>query len=207
MQRVTWYFDFISPYSYFGLHRLDRLPPGTQIEYQPVLFAGLLSHWGQKGPVEIPTKRLWTYRACVWWAKQNNVPFRMPATHPFNPLSFLRLAIAAGNSREAIQAIFKALWMTGADPADPRVIAELAKSLNVSPERIADADIKSSLRAATEQALERGVFGVPTFYINEQLFWGSDATDFAAAYLVNPGILMAEEFKRAETTPVSASRS
>lgn len=207
MHRVTWYFDFISPYSYFGLGRLDRLPPGTLIEYQPVLLAGLLSHWGQKGPAEMPSKRLWTYRACVWWAKQNEVPFRMPATHPFNPLSFLRLAIAAGNSKQAIQTIFKALWTTGADPADPRVMVELAKSLNVSPERIADPQVKTSLRAATEQAVARGVFGVPTFYINGQLFWGNDATDFAAAYLVDPGMLTAEEFKRADTTPVGVSRS
>ena len=56
-RRVTWYFDFVSPFSYICLHRLKELPPDLAIEYRPVLFAGLLNHWGQKGPAELPAKR------------------------------------------------------------------------------------------------------------------------------------------------------
>jgi 2-hydroxychromene-2-carboxylate isomerase len=206
MRSVTWYFDFISPYSYFGLHTLDRLGEGVQVHYQPILFAALLNHWGQKGPAEMPAKRIWTYRACLWWAKQNNVPFRLPAAHPFNPLPYLRLAIAAGNSPAAIRAIFDALWTTGVDPADPRAIASLAGSLNVPPARLADVDVKTSLREATDVAIRKGVFGVPTLLIESQLFWGNDAVDFAAAYLKDPGILYTEEMKRIDTLPVGVSR-
>jgi 2-hydroxychromene-2-carboxylate isomerase len=206
MSAVTWCFDFVSPYAYFGLQTLKLLPPDTDIRYQPVLFAGLLNHWGQKGPAEIPPKRVWTYRACVWWAKRNNVPFRIPAAHPFNSLPYLRLSIAAGNSAEAIQTIFAALWTTGSDPADPSMITALAQSLGVRPERLSDVGVKNVLRENTEQAVQRGVFGVPSFCIDQHVFWGSDAVDFAAAYLLDPGILATEEMMRADTLPVGASR-
>ncbi len=207
MQTVTWYFDFISPYAYFGLHTLKRLPADAAVRRQPVLFAGLLNHWGQKGPAEVPPKRIWTHRSCIWWAKQNKVPFRFPAAHPFVSLPYLRLAIAAGNSEDAIQKIFEALWTTGSDPADPSMIAGLAASLDVPLQRIADADVKNALRDETAKAVQRGVFGVPSFGIDEHVFWGNDAVDFAAAYLVDPGILATEEIKRADTLPIGVART
>src|SRR3569833_564483 len=206
MRCVTWYFDFISPYAYFGLHTLERLGREVEVLYQPVLLAGLLSHWGQKGPAEIPPKRIWTYRSCLWWAQQNNVPFQVPAAHPFNPLPYLRLSIAAGNSAQAVRTIFNALWTTGADPTDPGAVASVAAALSVPLERIADVDVKSALRTATELAAVKRVFGVPPLAIDEQLFWGNDAVDFAAAYLHDPGILDTEEMRRIDSLPVAASR-
>ena len=206
MRRVTWFFDFISPYAYFGLHTLERLGSGVEVQYQPVLLAGLLNHWGQKGPAEIPPKRVWTYRSCLWWAKRNHVPFQVPAAHPFNPLPYLRLSIAAGNSAHAVRAIFDGLWTTGVDPADPGAVASVAASLGVPLERIADSRVKSSLREATELAAMKGVFGVPTFAIDEQLFWGNDSVDFAAAYLHDPGILDTDEMRRIDSLPVAAVR-
>src|SRR5262245_28781095 len=95
MRRASWYFDFVSPYAYFGLLRLSELGDELGVEYCPVLLAELLNRCGQKGPAEIATKRRWTYRACTWWAAEHRVPFRFPAVHPFNPLPYLRLAIAA----------------------------------------------------------------------------------------------------------------
>src|SRR5204862_8070568 len=92
---VDWYFDFVSPYSYICLHRLPAL--GTPVTHKPVLFAGLLEHWGQKGPAEIAPKRRWTYRWCAWWAQERDIAFRFPAAHPFNPLQHLSLALACGS--------------------------------------------------------------------------------------------------------------
>ena len=206
MSGVQWYFDFISPYAYFGLHTLQRLPQSAALQYRPILFAGLLKHWGQKGPAEIPPKRVWTYRSCIWLARRNQLPFQMPAAHPFNSLPFLRLAIAAGNTPEAIHTIFRALWTTGADPADPSMLARLADLLAVPLHRLGEASVKDELRANTELAIQSGVFGVPSFGIGEQVFWGSDAVDFAADYFTQPGILDDAEMRRAETLPVAASR-
>lgn len=207
MRRVIWYFDFISPYAYFGLHTLGRLGPDVEVQYQPVLLAGLLNHWGQKGPAEIPPKRVWTYRSCLWWARQNHVPFRVPAAHPFNPLPYLRLSIAAGNSADAVRTIFDALWTTGADPADSGAVASVAAGLGVPLERIADTTVKGSLRESTERAALKGVFGVPTLAIDDQLFWGNDSVDFAAAFLQDPSILETEEMQRIASLPVGAART
>jgi len=206
MKNADWYFDFISPYAYFGFIRLERLSPRLDIRYRPVLFAGLLKHWGQKGPAEIPAKRVWTYRWCTWWAAQQGIAFRCPAVHPFNPLPFLRLGIAAGNTPRAIRRIFEAVWTTGADPADERTFRELARSLDVDPRRVGEQAIKDALRVETDQAVARGVFGVPTLIVDDELFWGADAMDFIEAYLADPGIIATPEMRRAKALPVGATR-
>lgn len=203
--RTDWYFDFISPFAYFGFLRLRELG-ATEISYHPILFAELLKRHGHKGPAEIPSKRTWTYRSCVWWAEQHGVPFRFPAAHPFNPLPYLRMAIAAKNTPQAIGRIFEALWTTGADPADPEVIASLASELGVDPTRLADDEMKAALREETEQAAEHGVFGVPTHIIDGQLFWGAEATDFVKAYLADAGVLASAEMQRVSTLPVGMAR-
>lgn len=206
MKKADWYFDFISPFAYIGLARLGRLSEKLEIRYRAVLFAGLLNHWGQKGPAEIPPKRVWTFRWCTWWAAQQGITLRAPAVHPFNPLPYLRLAIAAGNTPLAIRRIFEALWTTGTDPADERTFAELARSLDVDPLRLGDQAIKDALRLETEQAVARGVFGVPTLIVDDELFWGADSMDFVEAYLADPGIVATDEMKRATNLPVGASR-
>jgi 2-hydroxychromene-2-carboxylate isomerase len=206
MTKADWYFDFISPYAYIGLARLERLSQKLEIRYRPVLFAGLLNHWEQKGPAEIPPKRVWTFRYCTWWAQQQGIPMRAPATHPFNPLPYLRLSIAAGNTRDAIRRIFAALWTTGGNPADEQAFADLARSLDVDPARLGDQAIKDGLRLETEQAITRGVFGVPTLVIDDELFWGADAMEFVEAYLADPGIVATAEMKRAANLPAGASR-
>lgn len=206
MQQADWYFDFISPYAYLGLVRLGELPPEVAICYRPVLFAGLLNHWEQKGPAEIPPKRAWTYRSCTWWAARQGIPFRLPAAHPFNSLPYLRLAIAAGCSTAAVRRIFDALWTTGADPADVRLVAELARSLAIDPAELSRQEVKDALRSATDRAIARGVFGVPTLAVGDELFWGADSTDFVKDYLVDPGILGSTEMQRLTTLPVGVSR-
>jgi 2-hydroxychromene-2-carboxylate isomerase len=206
MREVTWYFDFISPYSWFGLQTLHRLGERAAVIMQPVLFAGLLNHWGQKGPAEIAPKRVWTYRSCVWIARREGWPFRLPARHPFNSLPYLRLAIAAGRRPEAIRAIFERLWTRGDDAADPALIAELCAQLGIAPERIGAQDVKDALRAETERAAARGVFGVPTLAIGEDLFWGSDALEFAIASLEDPALLLTGEMSRALHVPAGADR-
>jgi 2-hydroxychromene-2-carboxylate isomerase len=205
MRTVDWYFDFVSPFSYICLHRLQELP-GVSIAYRPVLFAGLLNHFGQKGPAEIPAKRRWTYRWCTWWAQELGLPFRFPASHPFNPLQHLRLCMAAGSGYEPIRKIFNDIWTTGADANDPKRIEALCRDLEVDPAKLSSEPIKASLKKNTEEAAARGVFGVPSFVAEGEIFWGADAVDFLKAYLKDSSVLNNAEMRRIDHLPVGAAR-
>lgn len=201
---VDWYFDFVSPYSYICLHRLREVP--GEVAFKPVLFAGLLNHYGQKGPAEIPAKRRWTYRWCTWWAAELGIPFRFPAAHPFNPLQHLRLALACGSRPEAVKRIFDSIWTTGDDANDAERFALLCKQLDVEPGRLSDPGIKDSLRKNTEEAAARGVFGVPSFVAEGEVFWGADSVDFLKAFLKAPQLFRAGEMARVDALPAAAER-
>jgi 2-hydroxychromene-2-carboxylate isomerase len=206
VRALTLHLDFVSPYSYIAFKRLHELPPDVALELRPVLFAGLLNHFGQKGPAEIDAKRRWTYRWCTWWAKSLGIPFRFPASHPFNPLQHLRLAIAAGATRETVETIFDSIWTTGAEASDPAAFAALAKSLGVEEARLSAPEVKEQLRRNTEEAASRGIFGVPTYEVNGELFWGADALGFVNAFLADRAALHNEEMRRADSLPVGAAR-
>lgn len=206
MRPLTLYFDFVSPFSYIAFKRLHELPADVEVRLEPVLFAGILSHVGQKGPAEIPAKRLWSYRWCTWWAKELGIPFRFPASHPFNPLHHLRLAIAAGVSRESVGRIFDALWTTGAEASDSAAFSKLVDDLGADVARLASPQVKDTLRRNTEAAVARGVFGVPTYEVDGELFWGADALGFAQAFLADPAVLRNAEMRRVDALPVGAAR-
>lgn len=207
MRPAVWYFDVISPFAYLHLSRFAELPNDLSIEYKPILFAGLLQHWGQKGPAEIEPKRRWTYRACQFWADAHGVPFRFPAAHPFNPLHHQRLILACGSTPEAVRQVFDAIWTTGANPGDQAAFASLARSMGIEDlSRLGAPEVKEALRSNTEEAAARGVFGVPSFVIDGEIFWGSDSVDFLNAWLKDPAILAAPEMRRIDTLPVGAAR-
>jgi 2-hydroxychromene-2-carboxylate isomerase len=205
MRQVTWYFDFVSPFSYLCLARLGELRD-VALVYRPVLFAGLLQQFGQKGPAEIEPKRRWTYRWCQWSAARLGLPLRFPATHPFNPLRHLRLAIAARCEPAAVMRIFEALWTTGAEPEDPASFARLAHALGVDETSIVSPEVKNALRENTERAAAAGVFGVPSFEVDGEIFWGVDSVDFLKAFLSDATVVRNAEMKRLDALPVGASR-
>ena len=182
MQRVVFHFDVISPYAFMAFERLPEALAGIShhVEYRPVLFAGLLKAWGHKGPVEIPAKREWTWRQVAWLSRQLDLPLQAPANHPFNPLALLRLALACGPAgrmpnRRVVEALMHHVWRAeGADPNEPARLAQLRAQL--APERDPDSEaLKAELRALTDAAIARGLFGVPSFEAAGQLFWGLDA--------------------------------
>jgi 2-hydroxychromene-2-carboxylate isomerase len=206
--RVSWVFDVISPFAYLGFSRLAQLPDHVQLELVPVLFAGLLEHFGQLGPAEIPAKRRFTYRFVLWRARRSGVPMRLPPAHPFNPLAALRLIIVAGCDRRAAGAVLDAVFRDGRDVSDPAVITDLAQQLGVRDPQVALADpaVKQRLRDNTSWAAARGVFGVPTLLIGEELFWGDDAFDMALDYLTRPERFRDPAMQAVDALPVAAAR-
>ena len=207
--KVSWVFDVISPFAYLAFPQLSRLPAHVSVGFVPVLFAGLLKHFGQLGPAEIPSKRRFTYRFVLWRARQLGLPMRMPPAHPFNPLPALRLIIAAGSDRRAAGTVLDAVFRDGRDVADPAVIAALARELGVAdvPAAVDDSTVKQRLRDNTAWASARGVFGVPTLVIGKELFWGHDAFDMALEYLRHPDAFRDPDMQAADTLPIGATRN
>ena len=205
---VSWVFDVISPFAYLGFRDLERLPAHVDLKFVPVLLAGMLSQFGQKGPAEIPSKRRFTYRFVLWRARQMGLAVRFPPAHPFNPLAALRLILAAGAGRRAAAVVLDAVFRDGRDASDPKVIADLARELGIADaERaVSDPKVKRQLRDNTDWAISLGVFGVPTLVIGKELFWGHDAFGMALDYLDDPAAFQGPEMQAVEALPVGAER-
>ena len=184
IKTVTFWFDPVSPFAYLAFERLPQALEGCSyvVDYRPLLFAGLLAHWGQKGPAELEPKRVWTFRHVHWLAQHHGIALDTPAVHPFNPLALLRLMIACGPNRRVVEAVMKHAWVGGADAADAARTAALTQTLAPRGDP-ASAATKAELRSSTDEAIARGVFGVPTFEVDGRLFWGLDALPMLSATL------------------------
>ena len=208
MQRADWYFDFISPFSYLQIEQFGRLPADVEVTLKPIVLAALLGHHGHKGPAEIAQKRRFTYRHVLWTARRMGIPLRFPDAHPFNPIKLLRLAIVCGCRPDAVQAIFRYVWRDGRASDDAASFEALARTLGIAgvETRINAQQVKDQLRANGEEAIALGVFGVPTFAVGSELFWGVDATDFVIAYLEDPALLAEAEMQRVSALPIGSAR-
>ncbi|GLU30525.1 2-hydroxychromene-2-carboxylate isomerase [Trinickia caryophylli] len=205
---AEWFFDFVSPFSYLQLEQFDRLPDTLTIEPRPLLLGALFTHWGKAGPAEMETKRVFTYRYTLFRAQQLGIPLVMPPAHPFNPIKALRLAIAMGGSLDTVRAIFRHIWREGGDVSSAEGFAALCEALGY-PEGVSAVEaqtVKDTLRANTDRAIALGVFGVPTFVVEGELFWGEDATGMLAHCLAHPDWLAAPEVRRISALPVGARR-
>ena len=203
---IDWYFDFISPYAYLQWQLLRRDAPELALRPRPVLFAGLLAHWEHKGPVEIPPKRAWTYAHCLWVARRHDLPMRLPSAHPFNPLPLLRLAIALGATDDVVDRLFAYVWRDGLLPSDEGPWQDLLDELLVEPADLNAEPIKQQLHANCDQAIAAGVFGVPTAVVDDQLFWGVDATDMLLAYLDGDTFFDSDAWHSAKSLPIAQHR-
>lgn len=180
---IDFYADPISPYVYIAWHRLRDLQarrPALRIRVRPILFAALLAHTGQLGPAEIPSKRAFTFKDVWRRCAEHGIPVLGPATHPFNPLLALRAVTAAAEAdrARALTAVLACGWAHGQDLADPAAITAALSAAGLDGPALvaaaADPTIKQALVDATTQAIGRGVFGVPTFGVGDELVWGQD---------------------------------
>lgn len=190
MIAIDFHFDPVSPYAYLAFEQLPQLLEGLSISvtYRPLLFAGLLRHWGQKGPAEIEPKRAWTFRQVHWLASRLDIPLATPAQHPFNPLALLRLLTACAPedgtpSRWACERVLHHVWRgDGADANEAARLQALAEGL--APERDPQSDaVKQALRSATDRAVAAGIFGVPSMVVGDRVFWGLDGLEMMNAWL------------------------
>ncbi|SAK70317.1 isomerase [Caballeronia hypogeia] len=198
------FFDFISPFSYLLLEQHEKWP-GMPFELVPIQLMKLLDRWGQPHAATIPSKRVFTYRHALFRAEQLGIPFKMPPAHPFDPSKPLRLAVLAGGKTACVRDIFRYIWREGRDPSGPEGFRALCAHVGM-PEaeaRIEDEDIKAQLRENNERAAEMGVFGVPTFVVNDQIFWGEDTLPMVLYVARSPNWLEGAEVRRISALPIA----
>ena len=208
MKQIDWYFDYISPFAYLALKQFNTLPEDVIIVPKPLLFAGLLNHFDTKGPAEIERMRQYTFRHISWLAKQHNIPLTLPPAHPFNPLKYLRLTILLENDLEIINRLFDFIWQQGQSADNPEQWQILCDDLSLEnvDDKISQQTIKDQLLKNTQEAIEIGVFGVPTFIVNDELFFGQDSMLFLKTYLEDSSILQSDLMRSADALPQGINR-
>lgn len=168
--------------------------------------------WGHKGPAEIPFKARQTYYYTHWLAQKRGLKFIGPPRHPFNPLPLLRLTIALGAGIDVVRTIYDHVWGEGHDAQSAESLAALGAKLGVADvdAAIYSADAKAQLKANTDEAIARGVFGVPTFYLigaKAPVFWGDDVTDMMIDYLARPHLFDGADAHMAAVQPAAHRRA
>ena len=188
MKHITFHLDFISPYAYLAFEQLPQTLEGLSysVAYRPVLLGALLKHHGPLGPAEIPAKRAWTYRHALWLGQAHGIPMELPASHPYNPLPHLRLALATTTdgdiNRHAAETTFRDVWQGGGEAGDAARLSALAARLRLQRDAGSE-EVKARLKANTDEAIARGVFGVPTCEVDGRQFWGFDGLAMLRDYL------------------------
>ncbi|HJU85964.1 MAG TPA: 2-hydroxychromene-2-carboxylate isomerase [Gemmatimonadota bacterium] len=186
------YFDFVSPYSYLALTRLDAFGARHDVAWEPapVFYAALLDANALVGPAESRVKRRYTLTDVLRAAELLGVPLVGPPAHPFRSLDALRVATLFAGEPGALAhsvALSTACWAEGRDLTDWSVLAEITARAGFDAgdleTRASTSEVKRALRQRTAAAIETGVFGVPTFELDGELFWGHDRLDHLAARL------------------------
>ena len=189
---VTFWFDFVSPYSYLALTQAERFAAENDVSWtmRPIFYAAVLDATELLGPAEVPIKREYTMRDLIRAAELLGVPLVGPPAHPFNSLLALRAAVLAQDDPRAAllcAELSGAAWARGRSLEDPAVVAEAAERAGCDGgELVARAttdEAKSRLKANTAEAIAAGVFGVPTLRWEGELFWGHDRMEHLAARL------------------------
>lgn len=208
MKKIDWYYDYISPFAYLASETLERLPGDVELHPRPVLFGAILQHWHTLGPAEIGPMRRFTFRYVTWLAARHGIALTPPPEHPFNPLRLLRLDIALGSELATTRRLFRFVWADGRSAEIDDQWQTLLDELGVDDAEalIAAPRVKDELRRNTEQAIARGLFGVPSFVVDDEIFWGFDAMDFLLDYLENPGMLRSGAIAAADAMPEGPQR-
>lgn len=183
-RQITFYYDFISHNAYLGWHGVRELARREDVYVAPVavLFAGLLNAHGTLGPAEVPAKVIWMTRDVLRKAHRLGIPLAPPASHPFNPLLPLRVASLPFADEETrhrlVDTLFTATWAEGRPVSETDEVRRLIDAIGLDGSAlVAQAqtpEAKERLRAQTDEAISRGVFGVPSMMVGDELFWGFD---------------------------------
>ena len=181
------YFDFVSPYSFLAHKEIKKIEEANtiKIKYMPILLGGLHDLAGIKSPGFIPIKAKYMIKDCKLWAEKYNMTFKFNNYFPIKTLDLMRCVLVAEKKNFAknfINKIFDAIWKDGINLNDNTIVEKLLKNLDINPKTFlmeaVDPKIKDELKKRTDDAYKKGIFGAPSFIVNNKMFWGQDRLEF-----------------------------
>ena len=184
-KEVEFYFDFISPYAYLAYKKIQSLPKNIKIKYKPVLLGALHNLEGITAPAFIKPKLKHMISDCDLIANKNKSNFIWNSKFPINSLSVMRgyLFINAKNRELYMNVMFDAYWKDNLDISNEKILKNLLEKCKINSikffDGIKDLKIKDELKSITQEAHDKGIFGAPTFVVNNKIFWGQDRLEFA----------------------------
>ena len=189
MKSVEFYFDLGSPYSYLAYYRLLQMAERQEIQivYKPILLGGVFKATGNRSPIEIPVKGAYSILDMQRWAEYYHIPMQMNPHFPMNTLTLMRILTGVQllhleKFEQVLKLLFDAMFGTPQNLNEPTVLAEVLEPSGFSVEDImsmVQSDVvKQKLITETEQAIQRGIFGAPTFFVGDEMYWGQDRLHF-----------------------------
>jgi len=186
---VEFHFDFASPTTYLAYTQLPRIAreAGATLVWHPMLLGGVFKATGNASPISVPAKGRWMNEDIARWAHHWGVPFTLNPHFPINTLTLMRGACGMlmrhpDDFTQYVDTVFHAMWVAGRNVGDPvelaAVLTEAGFDTEVFMTQVSDPAVKADLIARTETSVARGVFGAPTFFVGEQMFFGQDRLDF-----------------------------
>jgi 2-hydroxychromene-2-carboxylate isomerase len=186
-RRLEFFFDYVSPFSYLANSQIEAIAgrTGAELVYRPFLLGGVMQATGNQPPATLPARGKYMPKDIGRWVRRYGIPFRFNPSFPMKTLDAMRAALAAeeqGVFPAYHSALFKAAWGEPANLADPAVLRDLIAGAGLDPVPLlaaaATEPIKEMLKANTAEAVERGAFGAPTFFVGDEIFFGNDRLDF-----------------------------
>ncbi len=189
MARLEFFYDYGSPFSYLIDTQLPALcaRTGAELEYRPMLLGGVFKATGNRSPVQEPVENKRAYGGLMLqrWVARYGVPFKLNPHFPINTVQLMRAAVAAQEQGvfEAFHAaVFPAFWAAGENLGDSGVLTKVLEGAGLDARALLEATgddaIKQRLRANTDEAVARGAFGAPTFFVGDEMFFGNDHVQF-----------------------------
>ena len=186
---IEFYFDVGSPASYLAWTQLPAIAErtGATLVYKPMLLGGVFQATGNASPAMIPAKGRYMIRDLARYAERYGVPMRFNPHFPINTLTLMRLLVAVQLHQperldDALQALFQATWVDGVNMGDPVRVAEVLAAAGLDAaalqQQIGEPAVKEALKATTEEAVRRGVFGAPTCFVGDDMYFGQDRLEF-----------------------------
>jgi len=199
--KAVFYYDIVSPFSYFYVMQRQRLDQYLDITPVPILLGGLLRSTNNHGPGEIAAKRPHTYQYCIWLANKLALPFQFPEHHPFSTVAAQRLLVQINADWKIVERAFKFVWLEGNDPNLAWSKFCLYLGLSADTAIPSSPEVKENLILNTNQAQRDGAFGVPSLVVNGQCFWGVDTIDWTLDFLMHPKMFDELAYQNAKHMP------